>query len=172
MSPWFEGSAAYLAEVPLADCPYDGAEAVRWAEGWNHAKKSAGGKSHGTPGRYTAGCKCDICTDANTKRNAIGKAKRVGRRPLVHNASTYRNWGCNCTVCRADHQRVMNRGKELAGKGENHRASWTDADLEVVLDKPDGRRYRYTALEAALKVGRSVSAVNQQRFVARSKQRV
>ena len=38
-----------------------------------------------------------------------------------------------------------------------------------MLEKRDGRRYRYTALEAAKILDRSLSAVNQQRFIAQMK---
>jgi hypothetical protein len=121
------------------------------------------GRSHGTPGKYAEGCRCDVCTDANTARNYASKVKREGREPTVHNASTYRNWGHRCDECVEANRLLLLKNQRAAGTGVNSRNSWTDEDLDLVFARKDNRRYRYTAKEVALKVGRSVAAVNAKR---------
>ncbi len=125
------------------------------------------GRAHGTPRRYQDGCKCDPCTDQNTMRNEIARQKRAGRVPSVHNASTYRNWNCKCDICSEANRVMMSTKQNAAGKGRNARKEWTSAELEIVTEKKDGRRYARTALEAALMLGRSVAAVNRQRTLRR-----
>lgn len=123
-------------------------------------------RSHGTTGCYDAGCKCDPCTDANNDRAEAARASRAQRDPKVHNASTYRNWpghGQNCTVCRDDYRRMLRERNAAAGRGKNRRKPWTSAEMDLIVEKSDGRRYRYTALQLAHMLGRSVAAVNQQR---------
>jgi len=124
-------------------------------------------RSHGTAGRYAEGCKCDICTDANTERIYIAKAKREGREPTVHNASTYRNWGCECDICVQANRDLLAKQQGAAGRGENSRKEWTSEELELALRRKDSRRYAFTALEAALKLGRSVAAINAKRSLGR-----
>jgi len=121
------------------------------------------GRSHGTSGRYAEGCRCDVCTNANTERTQRGKAARTERKPEVHNASTYVNWGCRCDDCTADNQRVVDEKRRAAGRGANSGAPWTKEELAAITERIDKRRYARTALELALDLGRSVGAVNQQR---------
>jgi hypothetical protein len=125
-------------------------------------------RSHGTAGRYAEGCKCDVCTTANTMRVYVAKEKRAGREPKVHNASTYRNWGCTCDICSQANRDLLSQQQQAAGRGRFSRKEWTDEELEVALRRKDSRRYTFTALQAALKLGRSVAAVN----AIRSKSRV
>lgn len=120
-------------------------------------------RSHGTAGRYQKGCRCDVCTDANTERNRLGIQSRIGREPEVHNASTYRNWGCTCDICTKANRERMNRNHAAAGRGENRGREWTSTELQVALERKDSRRYARTALEAAVMLGRSVPAVNRVR---------
>lgn len=121
-------------------------------------------RAHGTAGRYTEDdCRCDECTDANTERVYASKQKRAGRVPAVHNASTYRNWGCDCDKCIQANRDLLARQQAAAGRGVNSRKEWTDKELELVLRRKDSRRYEHTALEVALKLGRSVAAVNAKR---------
>jgi hypothetical protein len=124
-------------------------------------------RSHGTSGKYAEGCRCDACTDANTERIYLAKVKREGREPTVHNASTYRNWGHRCDECVQANRDLLNRQQVAAGRGENSRKEWTDKELELVMRRKDGRRYEHTALELALKLGRSVAAVNAKRSKGR-----
>lgn len=124
-------------------------------------------RSHGTAGRYAEGCKCDVCTDGNTARNYASKRRRAARQPPVHNASTYRNWDCNCDICVQANRDLLNQKQSAAGRGENSRKEWTSEELELALRRKDSRRYAFTALEAALKLGRSVAAVNAKRSLGR-----
>jgi hypothetical protein len=124
---------------------------------------------HGTARRYATGCTCDPCTDGNTERMNIQRLKREGQEPPVHGASAYRNWGCSCPICRdASNQRTKDR-RQANGRGKNHRRNWSDGDLALAIQKKDGRRYTYTALQVAVLLGRSVAAVNQQRSLARAR---
>lgn len=125
------------------------------------------GRSHGTPGKYAEGCKCDPCTDQNTARNQEARARRLaGPIPddVVHGASCYRNWNCNCPICVQGNRDLLNERNHAAGPGKNRRKEWTSEELAIAVEKhPDGRRYVRTALEAALELERSVSAVSKQR---------
>lgn len=124
-------------------------------------------KSHGTPGKYQDGCRCDVCTDANTERTEASRLKRLGHEPLVHNASTFRNWNCRCPVCSAANLARQIGLRKAAGQGRNRRKEWTSAELDYATEMKDSRRYKRTALEAALHLGRSVPAVNRIRSLAR-----
>lgn len=128
-------------------------------------------RAHGTPAKYAEGCTCDVCTDANTARNKVSQEKRADREPPRHDASTYRNWRCRCPVCTRAHQ-VENRARNAAvGQGAKHRQLWTDEDLKVALATKDSRRYQYTAAQAAVMLERTISGVNQQRFLAKVRSR-
>lgn len=119
--------------------------------------------THGTPSAYNSGCHCDLCTDENTRRNLAGRAARIGKEPPVHGASAYRNWGCHCDVCVEGNRLMLKARQEAAGPGVNRRKEWTDRDLALLAERKDNRRYRYTALELAIMLGRSVGSVNSQR---------
>lgn len=129
------------------------------------------GRSHGTPGKYAEGCKCDLCTDRNTERNNAARQRRLaGPIPpdVVHGASCYRNWGCDCDVCVQGNRDLLNDRNSAAGPGKNRRKEWTSEELKVATERqPDGRRYVRTALAAAILLDRSVSAVSKQRHVAK-----
>jgi hypothetical protein len=124
---------------------------------------------HGSARRYALGCTCDPCTDNNTERNNTSRQRRLGREPSEHGASAYRNWGCTCTVCVQGHTALMASKRNAAGRGRNYRQPWTSADLDLALEMKDSRRYAHTALEVARELGRSVSAVNQQRTLAKAR---
>ena len=121
---------------------------------------------HGTARRYALLCRCDICTDGNTQRMYVQRVRREDGVPTVHNASTYRNWGCKCEVCTAAHLDMMRAKRSAAGRGKNYRKEWTSDELALITEKPDGRRYAQTALQLARRLGRSVAAVSQQRSLS------
>lgn len=58
---------------------------------------------HGSPSRYSHGCRCDPCRAANTERGRQQRARRyTGEIPahVAHgSAATYANWGCRCRPC-------------------------------------------------------------------------
>lgn len=129
-------------------------------------------RTHGTAGRYAEGCKCDVCTDENTRRNDEGRMRRALVRPIPpeveHGASCYRNWACDCDVCVQGNRALLNARINAAGPGENRRKEWTEKELRIATEKQeDGRRYARTAFQVAVKLKRSVSAVNKQRADAR-----
>lgn len=59
---------------------------------------------HGDPAKYTQGCRCAECRDANAARCRSQQRRRVsdpeGADRAGHgNASTYQNYGCRCRPC-------------------------------------------------------------------------
>jgi hypothetical protein len=59
---------------------------------------------HGTPAKYSQGCRCTKCRDANTARCRSQQRRRVsdpeGADRAGHGkASTYQNYGCRCRPC-------------------------------------------------------------------------
>lgn len=68
--------------------------------------------SHGTVSRYNTGCRCGLCTRANSSRATTNRKLRLARRieidgrltaplpPERHGVwSTYTNHGCRCEAC-------------------------------------------------------------------------
>jgi len=134
--------------------------------------KTSTGPAHGTSRRYGDPrwlCRCDVCTDGNTRRAKMGKEARLGKEPPVHGASGYANYGCNCSVCVEGNRSLLAEKRNAAGPGVNRRKTWTDRELAMITAKRDGRRYAWTALQLANMLGRSVGAVNQQRSVCKVK---
>ena len=59
--------------------------------------------THGTPGAYNKGCRCEACRKQHRERHAIIRA-RLAARPreeVPHGNDGYKNWGCRCEVCTA-----------------------------------------------------------------------
>jgi hypothetical protein len=62
---------------------------------------------HGKSGYTHGGCRCEVCTDANTAaclRRRRHRAERLASDPGLAphgSSSTYRNWGCRCKPCKA-----------------------------------------------------------------------
>lgn len=66
---------------------------------------------HGTRGKYTYGCRCDDCREANrayiaAKRDADYAAGLPEGDPRHGRDSTYTNRGCRCTACTVAHKRA------------------------------------------------------------------
>jgi hypothetical protein len=61
---------------------------------------------HGINGYVHYGCRCEICTAANTARIAAARARRLAR-PVpsrVHGTlNGYNNYGCRCERCTEAH---------------------------------------------------------------------
>lgn len=81
--------------------------------------------AHGLMGYLYYGCRCPICTLANTRRAREQRSRRVLRMeagdPAVPHGTPggYTNWGCHCTPCtkaNTDYcvQRRHDRKKEQA----------------------------------------------------------
>lgn len=86
---------------------------VRTVERWRERRglpsnwKPARTDRHGTPSRYSDGCRCDLCRDAHRiKVAARRKVRAVDTRAnglpahVPHGLNAYTNWGCLCDVCR------------------------------------------------------------------------
>ena len=56
---------------------------------------------HGTRSRYTWGCRCAACTQANRDHMAT---LRLRSEPPTHSASGYQNFGCRCSICTEAHR--------------------------------------------------------------------
>jgi hypothetical protein len=67
---------------------------------------------------YSAGCRCDECTEANTVRMARARAKRSAQVAAgaamisAHGASAYRNWGCRCETCKRSNSHRIATSKQ------------------------------------------------------------
>lgn len=66
---------------------------------------------HGTRGKYTAGCRCIECADANATYMADWRARNRARGlapddPRHGRNTTYLNHGCRCTKCAVAHERA------------------------------------------------------------------
>lgn len=66
-------------------------------------------RKHGTLSTYAHGCRCELCSEANTGFHRTARqerAERLARDPsiVVHGrASTYTNWCCRCLACITAH---------------------------------------------------------------------
>lgn len=79
--------------------------------------------THGVQGYLYYGCRCPICTKANTLRARVQRAARHERMmngdPAVPHGSPggYTNWGCHCKECtkaNTDHCMERRRNKKKA----------------------------------------------------------
>ena len=69
---------------------------------------------HGQTAYSHYGCKCEICTEANTKRVY---RRRHERKPEDYTGehgkqSAYINWGCRCVDCSAAHAAMCKKQYE------------------------------------------------------------
>lgn len=73
---------------------------------------------HGTFNCYIGGCKCSECRRANNERNHGLREERYRRfaagevQIKNHNVSAYVNWGCRCTICTAENNRMCTEYNE------------------------------------------------------------
>lgn len=60
-------------------------------------------------GRYSQGCRCDLCRKRSTEIHQRWRAKNSSADPasFKHGRSAYANYGCRCDVCRAGHRELM-----------------------------------------------------------------
>lgn len=74
---------------------------------------------HGHVNAYKNGCRCPACRKANSTYQAAGNARRASDPSLADRAghgkpSTYVNYACRCTPCRAaiaNAQRARRKGQ-------------------------------------------------------------
>jgi hypothetical protein len=90
---------------------------------------------HGDPGRYSQGCRCQKCRDANTERCRGQQRRRVGDPEAADRAghgraSTYQNYGCRCRPCTD-----ANSAKSVAYK-QARRAKQASVPATTVADCP------------------------------------
>lgn len=115
---------------------------------------------HGTFLSYQRGCKCDLCRAKNTEiaRDQKAKRKQKGMPEELHGTDTgYRNWGCHCERCKEAGALKNQLATSLDAPKERNFAVWTPEEDELVRD------YSLTARELALKLNRSIPAVNARR---------
>lgn len=115
---------------------------------------------HGTFLSYQRGCTCEKCRAANTEAGRRQKESRKSRevpKELHGTFNGYQNWGCHCAPCK-EAGAVKNRlNVTLDVSSERKSSRWTPEEDLVVND------YSLTARELALKLNRTVSAVNTRR---------
>ena len=90
---------------PIITCPSCG-----------HTEES----SHGRSRYVNHGCRCDICTAANTEVAMAGRRTRTERLAadptLAEHGrrSTYTNWGCRCEPCTEAHSLFLRERRASA----------------------------------------------------------
>jgi len=57
-------------------------------------------------------CRCPVCRAANTEHCRLQRERRRQQEPLVHGASTYKNWMCRCRVCVLGHNEAIRQYRE------------------------------------------------------------
>lgn len=68
---------------------------------------------HGTHQAYVVrGCRCEVCTAANSKRVQEGRIRRIEKQKLgladfQHGRNGYTNYGCRCETCVQDKAAYM-----------------------------------------------------------------
>jgi DNA-binding CsgD family transcriptional regulator len=118
------------------------------------------GVEHGTFLSYQRGCTCEKCRAAN---NAEARKHRENRKykempeELHGTENGYRNWGCLCEPCKAAGALKHQLATKLDGPSARKWAQWTQEEDRMVAD------YSMTARELALKLDRTVPAVNMRR---------
>jgi DNA-binding CsgD family transcriptional regulator len=115
---------------------------------------------HGTFLSYQRGCNCEKCRAANTatarKHRENRKLKEMPKE--IHGTSNgYQNWGCLCDPCKAAGALKHQLAVAIDGVSARKHAQWTQEEDRMVVD------YSMTARELALKLGRTVPAVNLRR---------
>ena len=78
---------------------------------------------HGTPSRYSLGCRCQPCTEAHRLDGQQWRASHAGRtEETPHGTDTgYTNWGCRCQPCRAARRTEMARQRAAKKRRRNRR---------------------------------------------------
>jgi DNA-binding CsgD family transcriptional regulator len=115
---------------------------------------------HGTFLSYQRGCTCQPCKDANTASARKQKEKRLLKEmpEELHGTDTgYRNWGCPCDRCKAAGVLKNQLSTSTDNPKERNFAIWTPEEDAIVVD------YTFTARDLALKLDRSIPAVNARR---------
>jgi hypothetical protein len=76
---------------------------------------------HGTLTRYTHGCRCAPCREANRLYAEGVRAARRGQPIPEHvkhgTESTYRSWSCRCPACTAAHAERCRRQRQRRREG-------------------------------------------------------
>lgn len=139
-------------------------------------------------GRYSAGCRCELCratAAARAKKYRKNRRRRREGSDFAHGTTGYREWGCRCDVCtdaaqadrdvyRRSHRRVIarNAGRvyrrrvdEAAATAHRKGQEWTGPELEIAA------RTDLTAKQAAAMLGRTYPAVVYKRRQLRTKPR-
>jgi DNA-binding CsgD family transcriptional regulator len=115
---------------------------------------------HGTLLSYQRGCKCGKCRAANTEEGRRQRESRKSRETPeeIHGTfNGYQNWDCHCERCKAAGE-LYNRLKlTLDVPSERKNARWTPEEDLIVAD------YNLTARELAIKLNRTITAVNLRR---------
>ena len=73
-----------------------GSDAAQYAD-WKRRVRGTEPPEHGQSAYNHWGCRCNICTEANTDYHY--ERRHAGIRPPSHGASGYNNYGCRCNIC-------------------------------------------------------------------------
>lgn len=90
--------------------------------------------THGIKSTYNSGCRCNLCTEANTaycKKYRDRRVQAAATNPdtVSHGITGYINWGCRCNVCK---EAVR---EHYIGDWDISRAQepWTEDDVRLAL---------------------------------------
>lgn len=121
--------------------------------------------SHGTASCYEGGCRCDPCTEVHTQDAYRRRKNRAALPPseIPHGRGGRSNYGCECAVCLEASRALIRERASFNRSGANEGKSWTADELSLIVQRQGTRRYLYSARECALRLGRSVSAIDQKR---------
>lgn len=122
---------------------------------------------HGHVQCYNAGCRCDLCKEANYNRLADSKKKRLTKEvpSSIHGTySGYLNWDCRCAPCKEAKQKydASESAESLKNDHRTHKM-WSAEEDAVVMD------YSMTANQIALQLGRTLSSVRNRRKTVQSR---
>lgn len=130
---------------------------------------------HGTVYAYDKkGCRCEDCRSKGKEwKRALPSRQRRYKRDFIEGRvvpdsvhgtpSGWSYWRCGCEACRenarlSDAKQRAKRKAEAAPTAVNVGKPWTPRDIEIAIGPG------LTDLEAAKILGRTVTAVNQQRY--------
>lgn len=135
----------------------------RWrrAEGLPVGKPRRREFPHGTFTRYSSGCRCDDCRKANADAHSRQRERRrleglAPDDPRHGTVNAAQNFGCGCGPCSAA-QRERNAAYYRTVHGGITVPRWTPEEDAVATDPS------LSAVEAAERLGRTVTAVYQRR---------
>jgi len=129
--------------------------------------------AHGEAGYSKHGCRCDVCSAANSEcgRRMRAELQSRPREVVPHGSTGYKTYGCRCDVCtaagaewnrsaehrRANRESMAKAYARTAPQAVKHGQEWTGPELETAA------RLELSAEAAAILLGRTIYAVRWMR---------